>query len=136
MDDDQPTMGFSVDSDFIAEERGKVEFDVVLDKASTVPITVDWETRAGSAEVDVDYTAASGTLTFAPGDTKKTITVALIDDDLLEDLDQFTVHLSGTDDALVTLGRSSTIAKIIDQDRATITVAEAKPRWTRTRGRC
>ena len=124
VNDDQPTVGFSVDNEFIFEERGEIEFDVVLDKASTVPITVDWETRAGSAEADVDYTAASGTLTFAPGDTKKTITVAIIDDDLLEGLDEFTVRLSGTDDALVTLGRSSVAGRIIDRDGATITVAE------------
>ena len=134
VDDDQPTVGFSVDTQFIVEERGEIEFDVVLDKASTVPITVDWETRAGSAEADVDYTEASGTLTFAAGDTEETITVAIIDDDLLESLDVFTVRLSGTDDALVTLGRSSVTGRIIDRDKATITVAEEPP-WTRTRGR-
>ena len=90
-----------------------------------MPITVDWETRAGSAEADVDYTAAAGTLTFAAGDTEETITVALIDDAIHEEnLEEFTVHLSGTDDALVTLGRSSVLGRIIDRDRATITVAE------------
>ena len=121
-DDDQPTVAIS-DED-VREEDGEIEFEVKLDKASTVPITVDWATEAGSAEADVDYVEASGTLTFAPDDTEKTITVDLIDDDLLEGLEKFTVRLSGTDDALVTLGTSSSTGRIIDSDRATITVAE------------
>ena len=70
-DDDLPTVGFSEDSIFIVEERGEIEFKVKLSAPSTVPIAVDWETEADSAEADVDYTEASGTLTFAPGDTER-----------------------------------------------------------------
>ena len=125
VNDDQPTVGFKEESVIVLEGAAIISFLVELDEASTVPITVDWETRAGSAEADVDYTAASGTLTFAAGDTEETITVALIDDAIHEEnLEEFTVHLSGTDDALVTLGRSSVLGRIIDRDRATITVAE------------
>ncbi|WP_420635077.1 Calx-beta domain-containing protein [Candidatus Palauibacter sp.] len=126
VDDDQPTVGFASESvdQFIVEASGEIKFKVVLSATSTVPITVDWATEAGSAEADVDYTEASGTLTFAPGDMEKTITVAIIDDDLLEGQDKFTVRLSGTDDALVTLGTSSVEARIIDRDMATISVAE------------
>ena len=124
VDDDLPTLGFSEDSIFIVEERGEIEFKVKLSAESTVAIAVDWETEAGSAEADVDYTEASGTLTFAPGDTEETITVELIDDEILEQLETFTVRLSGTDDALVTLGTSSSIGRIIDRDAATITFAE------------
>ena len=123
-DDDQPTVGFENESIFIVEETGEAVFKVKLDKTSTVPITVDWATEADSAEADVDYTEASGTLTFAAGDTEETITVAILDEDLLEGLDVFTVRLSGTDDALVTLGRSSSTGRIIDRDTATITFAE------------
>ena len=126
VDDDQPTVGFASESvdQFIVEASGEIKFKVVLSATSTVPITVDWATEAGSAEADMDYTEASGTLTFAPGDMEKTITVAIIDDDLLEGQDKFTVRLSGTDDALVTLGTSSVEARIIDRDMATISVAE------------
>ena len=125
VNDDQPTVGFKEESVIVLEGAAIISFLVELDEASTLPITVDWETRAGSAEADVDYTAASGTLTFAAGDTEETITVALIDDAIHEEnLEEFTVHLSGTDDALVTLGRSSVLGRIIDRDRATITVAE------------
>ena len=125
VNDDQPTVGFKEERVIVLEGAAIISFLVELDEASTVPITVDWETRAGSAEADVDYTAASGTLTFAAGDTEETITVALIDDAIHEEnVEEFTVHLSGTDDALVTLGRSSVLGRIIDRDRATITVAE------------
>ena len=125
VNDDQPTVGFKEERVTVLEGAAIISFLVELDEASTVPITVDWETRAGSAEADVDYTAASGTLRFAAGDTEETITVALIDDAIHEEnVEEFTVHLSGTDDALVTLGRSSVLGRIIDRDRATITVAE------------
>ena len=90
-----------------------------------MPITVDWETRAGSAEADVDYTEASGTPTFAAGDTTTTIAVVLLNDAIHEFREDFTVHLSGTDDALVTLGRSSTIGGIADLDRVAITMEGA-----------
>ena len=127
VNDPRPAVGFTSDSTIILEEAGAVEVEVKLDSAATVPITVDWATVESSgdeAEANVDYTAASGTLTFAAGDTKKTITVAIIDDDVLEALDEFTVRLSGTDDTLVTLGESSTVVRIFDRDTATISVAE------------
>ena len=111
--------------EFIVEERGEIEFEVKLDQEGHAPITVDWETvDTGFAEADVDYVAATGTLTFAAGETEKIITVDLVDDDILEPLETFDVRLSGTDDALVTLARSSSTARIIDRDMATISVAE------------
>ena len=55
-------------------------FNVMLDRASRETATVDWETLDGSAKAGEDYVAASGTLTFAPGQTVKTVNVAVIDD--------------------------------------------------------
>ena len=59
-------------------------FAVTLDRASPALATVDWETLNGSgkagAKAGQDYVAASGTLAFAPGETAKTVNVAVLDD--------------------------------------------------------
>jgi hypothetical protein len=53
-------------------------FTVVLAFPSDEVVTVNFATMDGSAIAGVDYVAASGTLTFAPGETTKTITVDVI----------------------------------------------------------
>ena len=55
-------------------------FKVTLDRASVEVATVDWETLDGSAKAGQDYVADSGTLVFAPGETVKTVNVAVLDD--------------------------------------------------------
>ena len=55
-------------------------FKVTLDRASVEVATVDWETLDGSAKAGEDYVADSGTLVFAPGETVKTVNVAVLDD--------------------------------------------------------
>ena len=56
-------------------------FRVTLDRASAAPVTVDYATQDGTAvAAAADYTATSGTLTFVPGETAKTVTVAVFDD--------------------------------------------------------
>ena len=56
-------------SDARAEEAAgsAVAFAVTLSRAASDPVTVDYATRDGSARAGEDYTAASGTLTFAAG---------------------------------------------------------------------
>jgi aryl-phospho-beta-D-glucosidase BglC (GH1 family) len=51
-------------------------FTVSLSAAATKPVTVAYATQNGTAKAGTDYTATSGTLTFAPGTTKETVTVA------------------------------------------------------------
>jgi hypothetical protein len=50
-------------------------FSVTLSAASTQTVTVNYATRNNSATAPADYTATSGTLTFAPGERSKTFTV-------------------------------------------------------------
>jgi hypothetical protein len=51
------------------------DFTVTLSAASTVAATVNYATADGSAQAGTDYASTSGTLTFNPGETSKTITV-------------------------------------------------------------
>jgi large repetitive protein len=52
-------------------------FTVTLSAASGQAVTVDFATANNTALAPGDYTAASGTLTFAAGETTKTITVSV-----------------------------------------------------------
>ena len=72
---------FSV-SDTRGEEAQGVTlaFTVSLSRAANAPVTVDYATVDGSATAGLDYTATSGTLTFAIGVTEQTVSVPLLDD--------------------------------------------------------
>jgi sugar lactone lactonase YvrE len=73
-------------------------FTVSLSSPSAVPVTVSYTTAngdgAGAATAGSDYTAASGTLTFAPGETTKTILVQTLPDEEFDPEETFTVNLS------------------------------------------
>jgi uncharacterized repeat protein (TIGR01451 family) len=57
-------------------------------------VTVDFATADGTAVAPADYPAASGTLTFDPGEMVQTITIAVVDDAAFEDDETFFVNLS------------------------------------------
>ncbi len=52
-------------------------FKVTLSAATGREVTVDFATQNGSATAPGDYTASSGALTFAPGQTEKTVAVGV-----------------------------------------------------------
>ena len=75
-------------------EGGTLAFAVTLDVASTANVTVDYATADGSAAAAHDYTALSGTLTFAPGETAKTVEVQTLPDTAPESDETLTLTLS------------------------------------------
>ena len=62
-----------------------------------------------------DYTAAGGTLTFAPGETTKNILLVAIDDIDMESNETFTVTLSNATGG-VTINDPLAVATIVDDD--------------------
>lgn len=76
-------------------------FTVSLTAASSHPITVNFATADGTASAATDYVAASGSLTFAPGQISQTISVAVKGDVQNEGDDTFVVNLSGAAGALL-----------------------------------
>ena len=90
-DDDPPTVSVA---DAEATEGDGVEFAVTLSEASGWEVTVNWATTGGTATSDTDFTAASDTLTFMPGETAKTVTVQTTEDTTDEDDETFTLTLS------------------------------------------
>jgi CSLREA domain-containing protein len=69
-------------------------FTVSLSMASTQSITVNYATADGTGTTGGDYQAASGTLTFNPGETSKTITVLVNGDAAFDPTETFFVNLS------------------------------------------
>ena len=75
----------------------KVAFQVSLSRAFTTAahrVTVDYATSDGTATAGADYTATSGTLTFAAGEKTKTVNVPVLDDSHDEGEETFTLTLS------------------------------------------
>jgi len=71
-----------------------VKLSLGLTQFTYLPVTVDYVTVAGTAAEDVDYNAAAGTVTFYPGQTVKTIQIDVINDDVYEGDETFSVRLS------------------------------------------
>lgn len=102
-------------------------FAVALSQASTTPVTVHYSTANGTATAGSDYTALSGTLTFAAGETSKKINVSVAGDTLVEGNETLTLSLSSP--AGATLARGSATGTIVNDDVApvlpTVSVADA-----------
>jgi Calx-beta domain/Right handed beta helix region len=80
-------------------------FPVTLSNASPVPVTVDFATADGTATAPGDYTATSGVLTFAPGETTKNVPVTISTDLLDEPNETFFVNLSNPSTGAIIAGR-------------------------------
>jgi len=89
-------------------------FTASLSGPSADPVTVNWATSDGNAVAGLDYTAASGTLTFDPGVTSQTVTVSVNGDRLGEPDETFAVNLSGATNATVVDGRG--VGTILDDE--------------------
>ena len=84
-----------------------VEFAVSLSQAAIQTVTVDYATADGTARAGEDYTAASGTLTIAAGESSKTISVAVLDDAHDEGEETFTLRLSNAEGARLEDGEAT-----------------------------
>jgi hypothetical protein len=92
-----PVPTLSIDDASVAESDAgttTATFTVTLSAAASSAVTVAYATANGTATAGGDYTAASGTLTFAAGETSKTINVSVAGDTTVEPNETFTVTLS------------------------------------------
>jgi ELWxxDGT repeat protein len=85
--------GIVVDDLRVRESAGTANVAVRLTRASNRAVTVAWRTADAAARAGRDYTASNGTVTFAPGETQKTVAVPLLDDAEPGAVRAFTVRL-------------------------------------------
>ena len=91
-----------------------LSFAVTLSKAWMKAASVSYATANGSASSPGDFASASGKLTFAPGQTEKTISVSVMGERLYEQDETLTVALSGP--VQVTIGDGSATGTITNDD--------------------
>ena len=118
-DNDYILPDVSVSDASAGESDGTIEFTVSLDRANHErAASVDWTTAEDgsttAATGGVDFTAASGTLNFAIGETEKTVTVSLLDDQSDEADETFNVVLSNPSE--LTLADDTGMGTILDDD--------------------
>ena len=124
-DDDYVLPEVSVADGIASEDAGTIEFAVSLNRANNEEAaSVDWATledgTTDTATSGIDFTAASGTLNFAIGETEKTVTVTLLDDDMDENHENFNVVLSNPQN--VTLGDATATGTILDEELASAVI--------------
>jgi hypothetical protein len=117
-DDAQPAI--AINNTSVAEGNSgtrSATFTVSLSNPSSQTINVNFQTANNTATTSSDYLAASGTVTFAPGQTAQPINVTVNGDTIFESNETFNVNLSG-----------ATNASIADsQGSGTITNDDAQP---------
>jgi Calx-beta domain len=91
-------------------------FTVSLDTAQAAPVTVDFATADGTATAPGDYAATGGTLTFAPGETAKTVTVQVNGDTSLEPNEVFNLNLSNAT-GNATIADAQGVGTIVNDDQ-------------------
>ena len=115
--DNEPRISIS-DVSKLEGKNGKTSFvfTVTLSAAYDQLVTMSYRTVDGTAKTsDQDYTAQTGTLTFAPGETTKTITIEVKGDNKREATETFYLDLFGNSgNSLFTKNRG--IGTILNDD--------------------
>jgi hypothetical protein len=94
---DSGVLGLTVDEVRLSEPltgSAQAFFTIRLSRPLETPVSVDYATRDGSALAGTDYTAVSGTLTFAPGEDGLTVAVRVFADAMVEGTEAFYFDLS------------------------------------------
>lgn len=108
------TVQFSDVAYSVTEGQGSVTITVILNRAATEEVRVNYATANSTATSPADYDSASGLLVFTPGQTSKTFSVYISNDALFES-DEF-VTLSLSNPVNVQLGIASTATLTITDD--------------------
>jgi hypothetical protein len=89
------------------------------------PITVDYATADGTAKAGLDYTAVSGTLDFPEGSFSRTITIPILDDQVREGSEQFSIILSNPTGEVDLAPISSGVVTIADNEVRLFTASDS-----------
>src|SRR5262249_25005281 len=107
---------FSSDSYSVVESAGFVDVTVVRTNGTTGAITFDYAVLSGTALAGSDFVPQSGTLSMAEGQTSITISIAILDDALVEGDESFFVTISNPGGGATILGSTNATVLILDEE--------------------
>lgn len=110
----------------LTEGTGTAKVSVVRDDAHAVA-TIDYATSDGTATAGADYTAAAGTLTFAAGESSKTIDVAIAQDGSDEGVETFALSLSAPHGAAPGGGQEGSSAMLAGTATTSVAIVDVAP---------
>jgi hypothetical protein len=140
-------LSFSAADYTVDEGGGSLTVTVNREFGTVGAVAVNYAASNGTATVGQDYTAASGTLSFAAGEASKTFTIPILEDTLLDPDETILLALSGPTGGAVLGDFGDAMVTVVDNDgpgtlqfgAPTFTVnengVEATLTVTRTRGR-
>jgi len=100
---------------WVKEQEGTASITVYRAGGNNGPASVSYATSNGSATAPEDYSARSGTLNFADGQTTKTFTIPITNDGTAEPNESLTVTFSNPTGGVV-LGTATALVSITDND--------------------
>ncbi len=121
-----PSVGFSGASSNVLEASGSASLAVSLSSVSASSVTVNYDITAGTAVAGSDFTLASGTLTFAPGQTVAQVPVSILDDAVAESAETVIITLTAPVEAVLGSLSAHTLT-ITDEDTTVVTISSSDP---------
>ena len=94
-------VSFSEASYQVNEGDGSISITVSLSSMVALPVTINFSTASNTATAGDDFSEVSGQLEFTYGEISKNIVIPIIDDDIWEWLETFTIELTTPQNALL-----------------------------------
>jgi hypothetical protein len=131
--DNEPQVKFAAAAYTVSEATPALTLTVLRTGPTTDTVTVGYGVTGGTATASQDYTLAAGTLTFAPGVTSRTFTLALANDALVESVETLVLALSNPVNATLATPATTTVS-ITSADDAGGRLQFASPVFTQEEG--
>jgi hypothetical protein len=111
-----PTIGLSATAYSVDEDMGSLTVTVTRGGSSSSAATVSYATSNGTGKSGSEYSATSGTLSFAANETSKTFTIGIMDDSAGDGSKTFNVTLSSPTGAALSSNLSTAVVTINDDE--------------------
>ncbi len=95
-------------------------FQFSLSKAATDTVSVDFSTMDVTATANSDYTPKTGTLIFAPGETRKSLSISILGDSVMESNEMFRLQLKNPNG--LELSSIMATATITNDDKSKVSI--------------